>query len=158
VRSILIRVLGFIFPLLLLVLAVHLIERVLWRLFRSPLYRVEFPVIDSWLPASSIPVLQEDPSEHQGNSADRGQMVYSPEPVAHSRPPTSAQLRHEKCERRHDRRGLAAVDGACQPDDDAKVLSHEERADLPRIFLRDGISPAVFPGLIVGFGITMPER
>jgi hypothetical protein len=48
-RPILIRLLGLILSLLLLVLAVHLVERVLGRLFRSRLDRVEFPLIDSRL-------------------------------------------------------------------------------------------------------------
>jgi hypothetical protein len=48
-RPILIRLLGFILPLLLLMLAVHLFERALWRLLGNPPDRVEFSAMDSRL-------------------------------------------------------------------------------------------------------------
>jgi hypothetical protein len=45
-RTILIRLLGLVLPLLLLALAVHLLEGMLWMSFRRSLDRVEFPAID----------------------------------------------------------------------------------------------------------------
>ena len=53
-RAILIRLLGWILPLLFIVLAVHLLERVLWRLLYTPLYSVEFPATDCRLLPPSI--------------------------------------------------------------------------------------------------------
>ena len=118
--------------------------------------RLHRTATDGGRPASSVPVLQEDPPEYQGNSADPGQMVHSPETVAHSRPPAPPQLRHPERELGDVRGGSPGAPGTRQPEYNPALLPYEAGTPLARILQHDGICPSVFPRLRVGFGTAMP--